>query len=208
MTHQEILQRANPVMPVMVIETIEQALPLAQALYKGGIDVFEITLRSECALEAISLISKEMPHCLVGAGTVLNAVQYQQAVEAGANFVLSPGLTQEVLEYSAKTQVPLIPGVASAGDVMLALSYGINSMKLFPATVLGGKSMLKALSGPFPEVSFCPTGGISPENYASFIDLANVACVGGSWVAPLSLVRDGRWEEITRLAAEVTGKHI
>lgn len=193
-------------MPVMVIESIEQALPLAEALYKGGIDVFEITLRSDCALEAIALIKKEMPQCLVGAGTVLNPGQFQQAVDAGSDFVLTPGLTEALLKKSQEVDVPLIPGVASAGDVMLALSYGIDCMKLFPATVVGGEGMLKALSGPFPEVTFCPTGGINPENYQSFLQLPNVACVGGSWIAPAKLVRESKWDEITALAKEVTNK--
>ncbi|MET4696892.1 bifunctional 4-hydroxy-2-oxoglutarate aldolase/2-dehydro-3-deoxy-phosphogluconate aldolase [Endozoicomonas lisbonensis] len=206
MNHRDVLNRANPVMPVMVIEQIEQALPLAQALYKGGIEVFEITLRSECALEAITLIKKEMPQCLVGAGTVLNPQQLQQASEAGSDFVLTPGLTEALLKQSKEVDIPLIPGVASAGDVMLSLSYGIDAMKLFPATVLGGEAMLKALSGPFAEVTFCPTGGINPDNYQSFLQLPNVACVGGSWIAPTSFVNEGRWEDITRLAAEVTGK--
>ena len=208
MNHQDVLNRARPVMPVMVIESIGQALPLAEALYKGGIDVFEVTLRSQCALEAIALIKKEMPHCLVGAGTVLDAGQFQQAVDAGSDFVLTPGVTEELLKKSREVAVPLVPGVASAGDIMLTLSYGIDCMKLFPATVLGGESMLKALAGPFPEVTFCPTGGINPQNYRYFLNLPNVACVGGSWIAPAKLVREGRWEEITRLAAEITGKEI
>ena len=206
MNQKNVLTRANPVMPVMVIESIGQALPLAEALYKGGIDVFEITLRSECALAAIALIRKEMPHCLVGAGTVLNAEQFRLAVDAGSDFVLTPGLTEELLKTSGEVEVPLIPGVASAGDIMLSLSYGIHCMKLFPATVLGGEGMLKALAGPFPEVTFCPTGGINPQNYKYFLELPNVACVGGSWIAPAKLICEGNWKEITRLAAEVTGK--
>lgn len=206
MNHKDLLNRANPVMPVMVIENIEQALPLAEALHKGGIDVFEITLRSDCALEAITLIKKEMPQCLVGAGTVLNPEQLQQAVDAGSDFVLTPGLTEALLKKSQEIDVPLVPGIASAGDVMLALSYGIHCMKLFPATVLGGESMLTALNGPFPEVTFCPTGGINPDNYQSFLKLPNVACVGGSWIAPAKLVRTGKWDEITELAKQVTGK--
>ena len=206
MNHSDVLHQANPVMPVMVIERIEQALRLAQALYKGGINVFEITLRSECALEAITLIKQEMPYCLVGAGTVLNPDQFQQAVEAGSDFVLTPGVTEALLKKSVESDIPLIPGVSSAGDIMLALSYGIDSMKLFPATLLGGCNMLKALSGPFPQVTFCPTGGISRENYQSFLALSNVACVGGSWLAPSTLVNEERWEEITCLASAVSGQ--
>ncbi|WP_067515906.1 bifunctional 4-hydroxy-2-oxoglutarate aldolase/2-dehydro-3-deoxy-phosphogluconate aldolase [Endozoicomonas ascidiicola] len=196
----DVLLQAKPVMPVMVIDHIDQATPLASALHKGGINVFEITLRSECALDAITLIKKELPNCLVGAGTVLNPEQLKQAIEAGSDFALSPGLTAGLLEFAGKTEMPFIPGVASPGDVMLALSYGINAMKLFPATQLGGEGMLKALYGPFPEVMFCPTGGISADNYRSFLSLPNVACVGASWIAPAALAREEKWDEITFLA--------
>lgn len=206
MNSRDILAQAKPVMPVMVIEQIEHAMPLAQALYDGGIDVLEITMRTDCALEAIALIKDEMPQCLVGAGTVINPEQFKQAVAAGSDFVLSPGITKHLVKKSKKYDVPLIPGVATAGDVMLALSYDIDTMKLFPATQLGGTGMLKALGGPFPDVMFCPTGGINPNNYQSFIDLPNVGCVGGSWIAPANLVKEGKWEEITKLAAAVSGK--
>ena len=205
MTSKNIFARANPVMPVMVIENLEQALPLANALYQGGIDVFEITLRSDCALEAITLIKKEMPHCLVGAGTVINPEQMQQAIDAGSDFILSPGLTEALLKKAQETSIPFVPGVASAGDVMLAMDYGQDCLKLFPATQLGGHGMLNALRGPFPDITFCPTGGVSPDNYQEFIALPNVVCVGGSWIAPAKLVREGQWEAITELAIAVTG---
>lgn len=204
LTAKDVLQRAYPVMPVMVIETIEQALPMARALYDGGISVFEITLRTECALAAIELIKKEMPECLVGAGTVINVAQLQAVHRAGADFVITPGATTELLKTARNQNILLLPGVSSASDVMHALDYEFTVLKLFPAEVVGGQAMLKSLSGPFPQVSFCPTGGISPDNYQDYLALGNVHCVGGSWLVPKSAVVNGDWAEITRLAREVT----
>ncbi|WP_419831947.1 bifunctional 4-hydroxy-2-oxoglutarate aldolase/2-dehydro-3-deoxy-phosphogluconate aldolase [Endozoicomonas atrinae] len=204
LTAQDVLKRAYPVMPVMVIESIEQALPMAQALYDGGISVFEITLRSDCAIAAIELIKSNMPDCLVGAGTVINIEQLQAVHQAGADFVITPGATTELLETARDQNILLLPGVSSASDAMQAMVFGFNVLKLFPAEVVGGQSMLKSLAGPFPQVSFCPTGGIGPDNYRDYLALGNVECVGGSWLVPKSAVELGNWGEITRLAKEVT----
>ena len=204
LTAEDVLGRAHPVMPVMVIDTIEQALPMASALKAGGISVFEITLRSDCAIAAIELIKKEMPDCLVGAGTVINVEQLRQVHQAGADFVISPGATPELLSAARDQNIVLMPGVSSASDVMQALAYGYQVQKLFPAEVVGGVAMLKSLSGPFPQVSFCPTGGISPDNYQDYLALSNVQCVGGSWIVPKPAVESGDWAVITRLAKEVT----
>ncbi len=202
LTAEDVLTRAHPVMPVMVIDTIEQALPMASALKAGGISVFEITLRSDCAIEAIELIKKEMPDCLLGAGTVINVEQLHQVHQAGADFVISPGAMPELLSAARDQNIVLMPGVSSASDVMQALTYGYQVQKLFPAEVVGGVAMLKSLSGPFPQVSFCPTGGISPDNYQDYLALSNVQCVGGSWLVPKPAVESGDWAEITRLAKE------
>ena len=202
LTAKDVLNRAYPVMPVMVIDTIEQVVPMARALYDGGISVFEITLRTECAIAAIELIKKEMPECLVGAGTVINIEQLMAVHKAGADFVITPGSTTELLKSARDQNILLMPGVTSPSDVMQALGYGYNVLKLFPAEVVGGQSMLKSLAGPFPQVSFCPTGGISPTNYQGYLALNNVHCVGGSWLVPKSAVDHGDWAEITRLARE------
>lgn len=199
---EDVLQRAHPVMPVMVIDTIEQALPMASALKDGGISVFEITLRTDCAIAAIELIKKEMPDCLVGAGTVINVEQLTAVTRAGADFVISPGATPELLRAARDQNILLMPGVSSASDVMQALSYGYQVQKLFPAEVVGGVGLLKSLSGPFPQVSFCPTGGISLDNYQDYLSLPNVGCVGGSWLVPKSAVDNSDWAEVTRLARE------
>ena len=201
----KLLEQARPVLPVMVINDIEQALPMAQALCDGGITVFEITLRTECALEVIALLKKEMPDCIVGAGTVINAEQFRQVIEAGGDFVVSPGLTDELLAIAKDTGLPFIPGVSSPGDVMKALEGGCTMQKFFPAEQSGGAAMLKALSGPFGQVIFCPTGGVGMHNVQDYLSLPNVPCVGGSWVLPKDAVVAGDWETVTRLAGEASG---
>ncbi|MGO0305280.1 bifunctional 4-hydroxy-2-oxoglutarate aldolase/2-dehydro-3-deoxy-phosphogluconate aldolase [Endozoicomonas acroporae] len=203
LTARDVLNRAFPVMPVMVIDTIDQALPMARALYDGGISVFEVTLRSECAVAAIQRIKQEMPDCLVGAGTVVNPEQLLAVHQAGADFVISPGATPALLKASREQNILLLPGVSSPSEVMQALDYGFDVLKLFPAEVAGGQSMLKFLAGPFPQVTFCPTGGINPENYQDYLALDNVLCVGGSWLVPESVVESGNWSEITFLAKQL-----
>ncbi len=191
---------ASPVMPVMVIQNLEDAVPLAQALVAGGIRVLEITLRTPIALEAIKLISQEVKEAIVGAGTIINPEQLQAAEEAGAMFAISPGLTPTLLAAANKGNIALIPGIATLSELMQGMEYGLDHFKFFPAEAAGGIPMLKAIAGPIPQVTFCPTGGISPENYNAYLQLSNVACVGGSWLAPLDVVKAKNWAKVTELA--------
>ncbi len=191
---------AGPVMPVMVIKNLDDAVPLAKALVEGGIKVLEITLRTPIALDAIRLISQQVKDAIVGVGTIANAAQLQAAQEAGAVFAISPGLTPSLLDAANKSQIALIPGIATLSELMLGMEYGLDHFKFFPAEAAGGIPMLQAISGPFPQITFCPTGGISPGNYKEYLQLPNVACVGGSWLAPQSVVMEKNWAKVTELA--------
>ena len=200
-THPDIpkFMTMGPVLPVMVIPSLDQALPLADALMAGGIKVLEITLRTDCALDAIALIARERPDAVVGAGTVLTPKDAEKAAKAGAKFLVSPGLTKTLAHQEA---LPLLPGVATSSEVMRALEWGFTHLKFFPAVPAGGIPYLKGIGGPLPQVKFCPTGGVDVNNAADFLALPNVLCVGGSWVAPAKAMADGNWAEVTRLAAE------
>jgi 2-dehydro-3-deoxyphosphogluconate aldolase/(4S)-4-hydroxy-2-oxoglutarate aldolase len=177
------IMKAAPVIPVLVIERVEDALRVARALVAGGLPVLEVTLRTPAALAAIRAM-KEVEGAIVGAGTVLNPGQLDAAIEAGAAFAVSPGLTQALGEAAAKSPVPLLPGVATASDVMRALDLGFTRLKFFPAMAAGGVAALKGLSAVFGGISFCPTGGITPENAPEWLALPSVTCVGGSWLVP------------------------
>ncbi|BAW44412.1 ketohydroxyglutarate aldolase [Helicobacter pylori] len=194
----EVLQ-ISPIVPVVVIENIKDAVPLAQSLVDGGIHIIEVTLRSSCALEAIELIAKNVPKMCVGAGTILNPTQLEQAQNRGAEFLISPGLTIKLLEYAKKKDMPLIPGVSSSSEVMQALELGYNALKFFPAEYCGGVKLLNAFNGPFKGVKFCPTGGISADNMHSYLNLENVLCVGGSWLTPKNLIQNKEWDKITEI---------
>ncbi|WP_231267529.1 bifunctional 4-hydroxy-2-oxoglutarate aldolase/2-dehydro-3-deoxy-phosphogluconate aldolase [Helicobacter pylori] len=194
----EVLQ-ISPIVPVVVIENIKDAVPLAQSLVEGGIQIIEVTLRSSCALEAIELIAKNVPKMRVGAGTILNPTQLEQAQNRGAEFLISPGLTIKLLEYAKKKDMPLIPGVSSSSEVMQALELGYNALKFFPAEYCGGVKLLNAFNGPFKGVKFCPTGGISTDNMRSYLNLENVLCVGGSWLTPKNLIQNKEWDKITEI---------
>ncbi|GAA6877533.1 bifunctional 4-hydroxy-2-oxoglutarate aldolase/2-dehydro-3-deoxy-phosphogluconate aldolase [Helicobacter pylori] len=194
----EVLQ-ISPIVPVVVIENIKDAVPLAQSLVEGGIQIIEVTLRSSCALEAIELIAKNVPKMCVGAGTILNPTQLEQAQNRGAEFLISPGLTIKLLEYAKKKDMPLIPGVSSSSEVMQALELGYNALKFFPAEYCGGVKLLNAFNGPFKGVKFCPTGGISADNMHSYLNLENVLCVGGSWLTPKNLIQNKEWDKITEI---------
>ncbi|WQW64733.1 bifunctional 4-hydroxy-2-oxoglutarate aldolase/2-dehydro-3-deoxy-phosphogluconate aldolase [Helicobacter pylori] len=194
----EILQ-ISPIVPVVVIENIKDAVPLAQSLIEGGIPIIEVTLRSSCALEAIELIAKNVPKMCVGAGTILNLTQLEQAQNRGAEFLISPGLTIKLLEHAKKKDMPLIPGVSSSSEVMQALELGYNALKFFPAEYCGGVKLLNAFNGPFKGVKFCPTGGISADNMRSYLNLENVLCVGGSWLTPKDLIQNKEWDKITEI---------
>ncbi len=194
----EVLQ-ISPIIPVVVIEDIKDAVPLAQSLVEGGIHIIEVTLRSSCALEAIELIAKNVPKMRVGAGTILNPTQLEQAQNRGAEFLISPGLTIKLLEHAKKKDMPLIPGVSSSSEVMQALELGYSALKFFPAEYCGGVKLLNAFNGPFKGVKFCPTGGISIDNMHSYLSLENVLCVGGSWLTPKNLIQNKEWDKITEI---------
>ncbi|MBB5017094.1 2-dehydro-3-deoxyphosphogluconate aldolase/(4S)-4-hydroxy-2-oxoglutarate aldolase [Chitinivorax tropicus] len=196
------IMRASPVMPVIVVEKIEHAVPLAQALVAGGIRVLEVTLRSAIALDAIRAMRAAVPDAIVGAGTVTNPEELQAAVAAGAQFMVSPGLTDALAAAAQATAIPLLPGVMTPSDLMRARDAGFTRLKLFPAQQAGGVGMLKALGGPFADIVFCPTGGISVTTAPEFLSLPNVACVGGSWLTPKALLENGDWAAITKLAQE------
>jgi 2-dehydro-3-deoxyphosphogluconate aldolase / (4S)-4-hydroxy-2-oxoglutarate aldolase len=195
---------ACPVMPVMVIQNLEDAVPLARALVAGGIRVLEITLRTPIALEAIKLISEQVEGAIVGVGTITTLTQLRAAEAAGAVFAISPGLTPALLEAACAGNIALIPGVATLSELMLGMEYGLDHFKFFPAEAAGGIPMLKSIAGPFPHITFCPTGGISPENYKAYLQLSNVACVGGSWLAPADAVKIKDWARVTELARQAT----
>ncbi len=188
-----------PVIPVLVINDPAHAEPLARALVAGGLPVLEVTLRTPCALAAITAMVG-VPGARVGAGTVLTAHDVAQARAAGATFAVAPGATPALMSACTRQGLPLLPGAATATEVMTLLEHGYRTMKFFPAGPAGGPAMLKALHGPLPQVTFCPTGGISVANAADYLALPNVACVGGSWVSPASLIEAGDWDGITALA--------
>lgn len=190
----------GPVMPVMVIKNLDNAVPLARALVAGGIKVLEITLRTPIALDAIKMIREHVDEAIVGAGTVTSPEQLKAAQAAGAVFAISPGLTPKLLTAACDSDIALIPGVATLSELMLGMEYGLDHFKFFPAAAAGGVNMLKSIAGPVPSATFCPTGGISAGNYNDYLKLPNVACVGGSWLAPETAVKAQDWHEITELA--------
>lgn len=198
----EDVMKISPIVPVIAIENVEDALPLAKALFEGGIKIMEITLRTDAGLKAIELISKEMPEMNVGAGTVMNTSDFEKAFEYGSQFVFSPGISEELMQTSKELDIPLIPGVATASEVMLAQNSGFMYCKLFPATVVGGISALKAFDGPFAKMNFCPTGGVSLDNIKEFLSLKNVICAGGSWIVPKEALVQKDFKKITNLVEE------
>lgn len=191
---------ASPVMPVMVIQDAADAVPLARALMAGGINVLEITLRTAAAMDAIRAISQEVEGAIVGAGTITTPEELKAVADAGAVFAISPGLTPKLLEAANHSEIALIPGISSVSELMLGMEYGLDHFKFFPAAAAGGIPMLKGIAGPIPQITFCPTGGISPENYNDYLALKNVACVGGSWLASVEAVKNKDWATVTELA--------
>ncbi|KGY13022.1 keto-deoxy-phosphogluconate aldolase [Vibrio tubiashii] len=192
----------SPIVPVMVIEHVEDAIPLAKALAEGGINVFEITLRTDAAIESIRAIAQAMPESMVGAGTVLTAEQYDAVVEAGAKFVISPGAPVRLLKHAASHSVALIPGVSTPTEIMEAMDLGYDHLKFFPAEANGGAKALKAISAPLPQVSFCPTGGVNAENMAQYQALSCVKTVGGTWMIPADAIANKDWARITKLTKD------
>lgn len=195
----------QPVIPVLKISHLSHAVPLATALVKGGLPAIEITLRTPDALDAIRLAVAEVEGAIAGAGTILSARQYDQAASAGSRFIVSPGITQELLDAAREGEVPLLPGAVTPSEIMAAREEGYSILKFFPAEQAGGVAYLKALSSPLAGMRFCPTGGISEKSAPSYLALPNVICIGGSWVAPDELVADGKWDEITELARKAAG---
>lgn len=193
---------ATSVMPVMVIDRIEDAVPLAEALVAGGIRVLEITLRTQAGLDAVKRIKQEVPGAIVGVGTISTPRLLEASIEAGAAFGVSPGTPPALLKAICESGLPFFPGVATMTEVMQVMDAGLTVMKFFPAVAAGGIKMLESFAGPFPQVEFCPTGGINAANAGEFFKLKNVVCVGGSWLTPKNLVAEGDWAGITRLASE------
>ena len=192
------------VVPVIVIHDVAHAVPLAHALLEGGIDVMEITLRSDAALAAMAAVAKAVPAMHVGAGTVTRVEDVRRVIDAGASFALSPGCTDALVQAVQDARLPFVPGVMTPGEVMRARDQGFTLMKLFPASQAGGMGMLKALGAPLPDVQFCPTGGVSVDNLADFLQLPNVAMAGGSWLTPPELQAQGQWARITELARQAS----
>jgi 2-dehydro-3-deoxyphosphogluconate aldolase/(4S)-4-hydroxy-2-oxoglutarate aldolase len=199
MTLLEIM-RASPVIPVIAIDDIKQAVPLARALVAGGIRVLEITLRTVHGLDAIRVIAADVPDAIVGVGTLTQGEEFAAARDAGAVFGVSPGLTPALIAAAKSSGLPLLPGVMTPSEVMVAREAGFRQLKLFPAVPAGGIGMLNAIGGPLSDVIFCPTGGVSQDNAAQFLACKNVACVGGSWLTPKDAMQAGDWARITELA--------
>lgn len=189
----------GPVVPVIVVKELADAVPMAEALLAGGIKVLEVTLRTPVALDAIRLLSQQVPDAIVGAGTVTTPAQLQQCIDAGAKFAISPGLTRELLQAGKEAPIPLIPGIASISELMEGTGLGYSHFKFFPAEAAGGVKTLKSIHGPFADVRFCPTGGINEKNFLEYLALPNVKCVGGSWIVPDDAVSSKDWQRITEL---------
>ena len=207
MIHSDIIAKicaAAPVIPVLTIDRIEDAQPLARALVAGGLPALEITLRTGVALEAIAAIA-EVEGAMAGVGTLLTALQVKNAKDSGATFGVSPGATHTLISATNEFDLPLLPGAATATEAMSLLEQGFTFQKFFPAEAAGGASALRALAGPLPQITFCPTGGITPQNAKDYLALPNTLCVGGSWIAPKALIVAGAWDEITRIARRAAG---
>jgi 2-dehydro-3-deoxyphosphogluconate aldolase/(4S)-4-hydroxy-2-oxoglutarate aldolase len=198
------IMRTSPVIPVIVVEKIEHAVPLARALVAGGVRVLELTLRTAVALQAIEAIAREVEGAIIGVGTITRPEDFDLSTKAGAVFGVSPGLTAALVSAAKDSALPLLPGVMTPSDVITARAAGFSELKLFPAQQAGGIGMLRALAGPFPDVTFCPTGGVSAATAPDFLALPNVACVGGSWLTPRDAIDAGDWSRITALAREAT----
>lgn len=193
----------GPIVPVLVINDVKDALPIAEALLAADVKVLEVTLRTASALDVISTIAKHLPEAVIGAGTVTNREQLQRSIDAGSRFALSPGSTADLLQAGKESNIALIPGISSTSELMSAVDAGYDHMKFFPAEASGGVKAIQSIGGPFPDVRFCPTGGINLNNVGNYLALPNVACCGGSWLVSDEIVNAKNWQEITRLAKEV-----
>jgi 2-dehydro-3-deoxyphosphogluconate aldolase/(4S)-4-hydroxy-2-oxoglutarate aldolase len=200
MTGRASLLAVSPIIPVVTIDDPDHAVPVARALLAGGIPIIELTLRTSRALEGLALVAAEVPEILVGAGTVLTPQQADDAVEGGAQFVVTPGAGPGLLDHLASLPVPALPGVATVSEVLIALDHGFTELKFFPAGPAGGPAYLSALSAPVPGARFCPTGGVTPDNMGDYLALRNVPAVGGSWLTPANLLASHDWSQVTVLA--------
>ena len=198
------LLAGNTVIPVIFIDRVEDAVPLAKALIAGGLNVLEVTLRTAAAEEGIRQIVQQVPGAIVGTGTVCTADQVKLSEDLGCQFMVSPGSTDKLLAAAADSSIGLLPGISSASEMMRCMEHGYRDFKFFPAEAAGGSAMIKSLYGPFSEARICPTGGIGLHNVMEYLSLPNVLCVGGSWICPAQLVRDQRWDEIEQLAREAS----
>ncbi|MGI1669021.1 MAG: bifunctional 4-hydroxy-2-oxoglutarate aldolase/2-dehydro-3-deoxy-phosphogluconate aldolase [Neptuniibacter sp.] len=196
----------SPVVPVLTFQTTEEALPVAEALLKGGVSVLEVTLRTPVSLDAIHMLAEKLPEAMIGAGTITEPGLYKAAEEAGARFIVSPGLTTELLETGIDSTIPLLPGIQTISEMMEGLRHGYQRFKFFPASIAGGADALKAYAGPFGDIKFCPTGGINLDNAEDYLSLKNVMCVGGSWLTPQSLIENKDWKAIEHLAEETIAR--
>ena len=193
---------ACPLIPVVVIDRLDDAVPVAEALLQGGISALEITLRTPVACEAITAMKSAIPDAVIGAGTVCSGEAYEAAVQSGADFIVSPGATDQLFRAAASHTVPFLPGAVTGSEVLKAMEFGYATLKFFPAEAAGGTPALQALSGPFPDVNFMPTGGVTPDNVATYLQLENVCAVGGSWLTPRELLMGQQWEALYHLAAD------
>jgi 2-dehydro-3-deoxyphosphogluconate aldolase/(4S)-4-hydroxy-2-oxoglutarate aldolase len=196
----------SPIIPVVTIENIEDAVPLANALIDGGIKIMEVTLRTNIALDAINEIAKNVPDMCVGAGTVCDEIQMEQVLDSGAKFAFSPGISPELIRCAYDNSLPFIPGVATPSEIMRAKNHGIKYCKLFPASVVGGVEALKAYQGPFGDMNFCPTGGINLGNMNQYLALDNVPCIGGTWIVDKKLIQEKKFDKIAELCIEALAK--
>lgn len=196
----------NPVIPVLVVENAEHAVPMAKALVAGGLTALEVTLRTKSAIDVVERIANEVPEAIIGVGTVTRPEQFEQVKRAGAQFVVSPGLTPTLAQAAKDNEMPFLPGAVTASEIIMAMELGITDLKFFPAGTSGGPSALKGFSSVFSEVRFCPTGGVKPDNMHDYLSLPNVATVGGTWLVSSALMDSGNWSGITELAREAKAK--
>ena len=205
-TQVDALLTTSPVMPVLVIERVEDAVPLAEALKAGGLSVLEVTLRTDAAIEVIREIANNVDDVIVGAGTLTKPEEFAAIEEAGGMFAISPGATDALFEAGLASNLPYLPAISSVAEMMRGLEFGYEAFKFFPAEAAGGANMLKAISGPFPHVRFCPTGGINVNNFSDYLKLPSVSVVGGSWVVPTAMIDAKDWAGITQLASDAVAK--
>ncbi|MEM0514402.1 bifunctional 4-hydroxy-2-oxoglutarate aldolase/2-dehydro-3-deoxy-phosphogluconate aldolase [Pseudoalteromonas sp. YIC-827] len=203
MAIEQILASA-PVVPVVVIERLEDAAPLAQALYKGGLRALEITLRTSVAAQAVKIMKETVPEAYVGTGTVIDKATFEASVNAGADFMVSPGVNDELLALASQSDIPFLPGAATPSEVMKLAERGFSFLKFFPAAAAGGPAMLKSIGGPLPDIKFCPTGGISLQSAPEYLALDNVVCVGGTWMLDKKLIENKDWQAIEELARQAS----